>query len=216
MSEQDQAMQHLAEQPVLAEPLYVPDLSKYEVMVKQLAKPGDAVIADMTPTTAHLLHMAIGFSGEIGELIDVVSPLVLLGNPLDRPHALEELGDADFYLTGVIQGVPDYESVFVSELLNHAPLLHLCLGATVAASNLLDLAKKAALYAKPGLADKFTYAIGECSAYMNAFRVCLGISQDEARAHNMTKLIGGKDARYKEGFYSNKAAQERSDKAAGE
>jgi hypothetical protein len=44
----------------------------YTHMVKVLAKPGADIVASLTPETAHLLHMAVGVSGEAGELLDAV------------------------------------------------------------------------------------------------------------------------------------------------
>ena len=42
----------------------------YAAMVASLAKPGEAILTGLTPDRCHLLHMAVGVSGEAGELMD--------------------------------------------------------------------------------------------------------------------------------------------------
>lgn len=44
----------------------------YREMVLVLAKPGADIVATLTSEDAHLLHMAVGISGEAGELLDAV------------------------------------------------------------------------------------------------------------------------------------------------
>lgn len=77
----------------------------YEDMVRDLAKPGDEILASLTPEKAHLLHMAIGAAGEAGELLDAVKKYVIYNKPLDLNNVIEELGDLEFYMEGVRQGV---------------------------------------------------------------------------------------------------------------
>lgn len=45
-----------------------------------------------------LVHSAMGLSGEAGEYSDVIKAHVIYGKDLDKPHAIEELGDTAFYL----------------------------------------------------------------------------------------------------------------------
>lgn len=73
-------------------------------MVKALAKSGDTIQSEMTGHDAHLMHMAIGVSGEAGELLDAVKKAVIYRKPLDRENVIEELGDIEFYLEGLRQG----------------------------------------------------------------------------------------------------------------
>ena len=74
-------------------------------MVATLAKPGQAIVDNLTAETAHLLHMAVGVSGEAGELIDAVKKAAIYNKPLDRANVVEELGDIEFYLEGLRQGL---------------------------------------------------------------------------------------------------------------
>jgi NTP pyrophosphatase (non-canonical NTP hydrolase) len=70
-------------------------------MVQALLKPGAAVLATLTPQTAHLLHMAVGIAGEAGELLDAVKKAAVYGKPLDHDNVVEELGDLEFYMAGL-------------------------------------------------------------------------------------------------------------------
>ena len=74
-------------------------------MVAGLAKRGQAIIDELTPNKAHVVHMAIGISGEAGELLDAIKKYVMYNKPLDRENAVEELGDLEFYLEGIRQGL---------------------------------------------------------------------------------------------------------------
>jgi NTP pyrophosphatase (non-canonical NTP hydrolase) len=70
-------------------------------MVNALAKPGEAIIESLTPSKAHLLHMAVGICGEAGELIDAVKKHVVYGKEIDIENVIEELGDIEFYMAGL-------------------------------------------------------------------------------------------------------------------
>ena len=74
-------------------------------MVAALCKSGEAIAAEMTAGDAHLMHMAIGVAGEAGELLDAVKKAVIYRKPLDRENVIEELGDLEFYMEGLRQGL---------------------------------------------------------------------------------------------------------------
>jgi NTP pyrophosphatase (non-canonical NTP hydrolase) len=74
-------------------------------MVAQLAKPGEVIAAEMTGEDAHLLHMSVGISGEAGELLDAVKKAVMYRKDIDRENVIEELGDLEFYMEGLRQGL---------------------------------------------------------------------------------------------------------------
>lgn len=70
-------------------------------MVKDLAKPGSAIIADLTPLRAEQWHYASAICGEAGELFDIVKKLAIYAKPATeetRENLLEELGDLEFFL----------------------------------------------------------------------------------------------------------------------
>lgn len=76
----------------------------YDEMVATLVKPGKDIKATLTDNDCHALHMAVGISGEAGELLDAVKRAVIYRKPLDRENVIEEIGDLLFYITGLCQG----------------------------------------------------------------------------------------------------------------
>ena len=77
----------------------------YSEMVAALAKPGERIASELTGEDAHLIHMAIGISGESGELLDAIKKRAVYRKELDRENVIEELGDLEFYLEGIRQGL---------------------------------------------------------------------------------------------------------------
>ena len=75
----------------------------YPKMVAALAKSGALIKEEMTALQAHTLHMAVGISGEAGELLDAIKKHVVYQKPLDRENVVEELGDLEFYMEGLRQ-----------------------------------------------------------------------------------------------------------------
>jgi NTP pyrophosphatase (non-canonical NTP hydrolase) len=78
---------------------------EHSEMVRGLAKSGDTIAAELTGHDAHLIHMAIGISGEAGELLDAIKKRAVYRKELDRENVIEELGDIEFYLEGLRQGL---------------------------------------------------------------------------------------------------------------
>lgn len=74
-------------------------------LVKALAKSGDTIAKEMTGNEAHLVHMVIGISGEAGEILDAIKKAVIYRKPLDMENVVEELGDLEFYMEGLRQGL---------------------------------------------------------------------------------------------------------------
>ena len=72
-----------------------------------LAKPGGNIALDLgnNPAACHWLHMAVGISGEAGELLDAVKKAVIYQRPLDRENVVEELGDLRFYMAGLMNAL---------------------------------------------------------------------------------------------------------------
>lgn len=86
---------------------------KFSEMVGALAKPGGAIIDQLTPKSAHELHMAVGISGEAGELLDCVKKASIYNKPIDVENLIEELGDLEFYMEGLrqSQGITREETI---------------------------------------------------------------------------------------------------------
>lgn len=60
------------------------------------------LINDLGSENLDLAHMALGISGESGEVVDIIKKVIAYGKPLDRAHLIEELGDTLFYMNGLI------------------------------------------------------------------------------------------------------------------
>ena len=74
----------------------------YQQFVNSIVKPGDEIIRQITPQQAHLLHMAVGVSGEAGELLDAIKKHCVYQKQIDIKNVVEEAGDILFYLTGLL------------------------------------------------------------------------------------------------------------------
>lgn len=74
-------------------------------MVRALAKPGSEIATSMKANEAHLIHMVLGICGETGELLDAIKKAVIYKKPIDLANIIEELGDIEFYLEGLRQGL---------------------------------------------------------------------------------------------------------------
>lgn len=79
--------------------------TRHAELVAALAKPGADIVASLTPESAHALHMAVGVSGEAGELLDAVKKYAIYVKPVDRENVVEEMGDIEFYLQGLRSGL---------------------------------------------------------------------------------------------------------------
>lgn len=76
----------------------------YTSFVNKLCKKDIEIVVDLTeqPQKAHLVHMALGVSGEAGELVDALKKHTIYGKQLDRENVVEELGDLRFYMQGIM------------------------------------------------------------------------------------------------------------------
>lgn len=80
-------------------------MKEFKEMVSNLIKPGEAIAQQITAEQLNILHMAVGVSGEAGELLDCVKKYAIYNKPLDRENAVEELGDIMFYMEGLMQAL---------------------------------------------------------------------------------------------------------------
>ena len=74
----------------------------YEQFVQSIVKPGHDILVQLTPLQASILHMAVGVSGEAGELLDAIKKHAVYQKQLDFDNVREEVGDILFYLTGLL------------------------------------------------------------------------------------------------------------------
>lgn len=198
----------------------------YADFVRALAKPGADILATLTPERTHLLHMAIGICGEAGELLEGV---LAAGNATDaRDNVIEELGDFEFYLEGMRQGLAidretrgaAYNMVIMSldELQSISTLGlqydHLCgeaIRLVVEASTLLDLTKKGVVYNKLIEAGQFEAVLEKIEGHLSNIRALVLAERDQVIATNKAKLA----IRYAGITYSDAAAHARADKEPG-
>lgn len=78
---------------------------KHENMVDCLAKCPAQIMQEQNPMKAHLSHMALGIAGEAGELVDCIKKYTIYKQGLDRVNLIEELGDLEFYMSGIRQSI---------------------------------------------------------------------------------------------------------------
>lgn len=155
-----------------------------------------------------LMHAAIGVVGEVLEL----------KNAVNNKNLIEELGDVEFYVESARQSlaVLGYTDVLgyddeqglrtfgepwkdvISTLENRA-------------SDLLDLAKKGWVYNKDISLKDVAFNLEHFQLALSDLYIILGVTRQQVLNTNMEKLIGPK-GRFRDGFYSDKAAQERADK----
>lgn len=73
----------------------------YNEFVAKISKPGQNILSSLSPEKCHLVHMAMGASGETGELLDAIKKHVMYQKLLDKENVIEEIGDTIFYLQGI-------------------------------------------------------------------------------------------------------------------
>ena len=175
-------------------------------LVKALAKPGQSIIDSLKANEMHLLHMAIGLSGEVAELLDAIIKD-------DRENVIEELGDIEFYFEGMIQanqthfddsGIIITDRVIKMSKVTVDPMPAML----VEAGNLLDLAKRIAIYQDPSHWSKLEGAFKQFRETLDEFYAVTEILVLEAKDGNTKKLT----KRYEKMTYSDSAAKARADK----
>lgn len=75
----------------------------YPEFVRSILKPALAIYPTVTVAKVNLLHLALGISGEAGELTDPIKKHFAYDQPLDRENMIEEMGDMEFYLEALRQ-----------------------------------------------------------------------------------------------------------------
>ncbi|GIW60333.1 MAG: hypothetical protein KatS3mg087_1399 [Patescibacteria group bacterium] len=79
------------------------DLETVRKVVYSTCKSGTAISEEISPRKAHLIHMAMGISGEAGELLDCIKKYVIYNKPLDVNNLIEEIGDIFYFLVGLME-----------------------------------------------------------------------------------------------------------------
>jgi NTP pyrophosphatase (non-canonical NTP hydrolase) len=92
---------------------------------------------------------------------------------------------------------------------DNAHLLHMVVGVSGEAGELLDAIKKVTIYNKPLDLENVIEELGDIEFYLEGLRSSLGITRDQTLEANIAKL----SVRYDKLLYSDDAAQARADKA---
>lgn len=185
---------------------------EYTQMVKDLAKPGEAIIASLNPHSAHLLHMAIGIAGEAGEKLEAI----LAG---DMVNLKEECGDLEFYIEGMmmVDDIADQVgSLRLADVHDYIKSLGTVLSrelVLIVSLRLLDYIKKMSVYVKPIDLPNVCMQLAALRVLLDDLYTRHMMSRDSILDGNVHKLLKGNKARYKAGKYSDEQAQARADKA---
>lgn len=118
--------------------------------------------------------------------------------------AEKEMTYAEFVKRLMKRGSEIYDEVTPARL----ELIHMVLGISGEAGELLDAVKKHVIYDKDLDFENVMEELGDLEFFMEGIRQLLSISREDCLKHNKEKL----SVRYKELVYSNKAAKERFDK----
>lgn len=171
----------------------------YAVMIKNLFKP-------MEGEHSQLMHAAIGFSGETTEFAQATS----------RKHFIEEAGDLEFYLEAMRQQIK-FDAEFGAKLgvSNYRPtgIVNAFDNITSIGGEMLDACKKSWVYKKPVDDNRLSYLICAANENLDFLYEVFGTEGPAVLLANQNKLIGP-EGRFRDGFYSDMAAQQRADKVA--
>lgn len=185
-------------------------------LVTTLVKAPAAIANDLDFHKIDLWHGATGVAGEGGELLEAVLLYNTHQRSLEelRTHAVEELGDLEFYMEQLRQRLGWQRADIHAGNANISPDMILRHASEVAihGCNILDDVKKLAVYNKPLDEQSLIIHLAAIDAAMDAVRLSLGITREETLEQNIAKL----SERYKGLKYSDAGAQERADKKVPE
>lgn len=68
------------------------------------------------PPHEHLVHMALGLAGEMGELIDALKRHHIYGKELDQVNIVEEVGDLAWYMANLMAVQPKAKTAYEASL----------------------------------------------------------------------------------------------------
>ena len=97
------------------------NLSDYDAFVETRKKNPFRIVEEFHFAKADLLHMAVGISKESGELLDSIARLCFYDKDLDTNNVIEEMGDIEFFMSGLRARIADILEVCPQEL--HSAIL---------------------------------------------------------------------------------------------
>jgi len=207
----------------------------FQEMVANLAKNGQEIVESLNAQKAHILHMAIGISGEAGEILSGVKgnntiteqlsnsipkrPIAIFKNFIFTSIAvsLEETemvtsikkSDIEFMIANDKTSEAGFAFKYVDEVnQEYLKKIYIAMDITISASNLLDLIKKYVVYGKEIDIKNIIEELGDMEFYMEGLRKAFNITREDTLIENIKKL----GTRYGQGKYSDLDAQVRADK----
>lgn len=186
---------------------FIEKLCKYREMQNAVVKPGQDILTSLTPERVNQWHMLTGLQDESTEFKFALKME-------DEVNAREEIGDFIFYAVELLFSLGITSSQ-----------LKLLIETSIDPNNPLEVEtdvmgtlKKAIIYNKELssmqvfiIAEQLMSLIRDMYSYFRSQTPFPKFFQ-ECMEQNMEKLLTGKNARYKEGGYSDAQAQERRDK----
>ena len=166
----------------------VMDQIQHSDMVAALAKSGEAITAEMTPTNWAVLKGAVFAGIAAGEHLDKAKKQVVYN---------KDMG---------LSARPDRFMPQVSPEQSH--LLHMALGIFGEAAELLEAITNHVIHGDPLDLENVVEELGDGEFYQEGLRQGLGISREDTLTANIQKL----GVRYEGLCYSDEAAQARADK----
>ena len=157
--------------------------------------------------------MAIGVSGEVAEFMEVFHKFLFTNLPQEDldPHLKEELGDIEFFMTGLCQSYGIFEEIMKTK----TPLQPASLSAThlmsllvVQSGNLLDITKKHVIYDQKPQVKLIKEEVAKFYGTLGRMEIHFGFNRDDIMQSNMQKL----SKRYESLKYTNEDAKARKDK----
>lgn len=170
-------------------------------LVKDLAKPGNDILQQLTAEDCHILHMLIGV---IGEVLELELAVITQDHELTAAEVVEELGDIEFYLTGlcISFSIDPSTDASTNKIGTLAQL-------RIAAEDLLTAIKRYIIYNQRDKYDNVRGALEYLRKCLRSYYTTHDIPQGEVLHKNIIKLR----KRYGE-TYSDTAAKARKDKNA--
>lgn len=175
----------------------------YPLMVKNLAKPGADIVADLTLDKFISLIRTCAAVVTNSSALDRVKKQTVYNKPEDK------LPQVSVYAVGTSQGLAAALENLTPE---KAHLLHMAIGLAGEAGEMLEAILNHVLNDTPLDVPNVIEEAGDALFYQVGILNGVRVSLLECSIHNKVKLLG---KRYKNG-YSDAAAQARADKPAGE
>jgi hypothetical protein len=187
-------------------------------LVAKLVKPGLKIKEEITPreiqNTFHILKGAI----KISQLLDLYKKRLIYRKEISKEQALqladEAIVELDEFEASFNEHTPvsEFAEKIKKEITpNQAHLLHMAIGVLGEAGELMDLVFRHVFLGEEIDIEELIKELGDGEFYHEGIRQIFNLLREMILNKNIEKLCTGKNARYKDGAYSDEAAQQRAD-----